>query len=428
MEEEKNEIGSPAAESPELPAADAAAGTVKKKKRTKFHEFTAENDMKYRAPLNYQHFQMLGWFCMVITTVVAVITIGGKIHPAVTQKYGKIADILSYVAALSLPFLLIANFSKILSNKEGYMKQLLRNGGAALAIFVVTILMGNRYFVGTIQQIVVQKDEVVPMLTKMFQGFKQEGFLAFNLFIDLFLCTLTMYFLNARPKRVFTGKKIIILRLFALLPIAYEIGCFVLKVQAARGKIMLPLWSFPLLTVKPPMTFAFFVYIALLVRIREYRYCRHGKTHEEYQAFMSTKRNSFHLSVHFSIGMIIFAAIDAILLLVLTILQASSVVPGTVEVTEEIADAALAEGLRVAVAVGLGGSISLAFVAPLMLLYSYNSEPKNKMISMLIPVVGIVLMVIVVLEAGRKGVGMFMAGRQIDLDAIRDALKQLVAQ
>ena len=123
-----------------------------------------------------------------------------------------------------------------------------------------------------------------------------------------------------------------------------------------------------------------------------------------------------------------FAAIDAILLLVLTILQASSVVPGTVEVTEEIADAALAEGLRVAVAVGLGGSISLAFVAPLMLLYSYNSEPKNKMISMLIPVVGIVLMVIVVLEAGRKGVGMFMAGRQIDLDAIRDALKQLVAQ
>ena len=148
----------------------------------------------------------------------------------------------------------------------------------------------------------------------------------------------------------------------------------------------------------------------------------------EIQAFMSTKRNSFHLSVHFSIGMIIFAAIDAILLLVLTILQASSVVPGTVEVTEEIADAALAEGLRVAVAVGLGGSISLAFVAPLMLLYSYNSEPKNKMISMLIPVVGIVLMVIVVLEAGRKGVGMFMAGRQIDLDAIRDALKQLVAQ
>ena len=59
---------------------------------------------------------------------------------------------------------------------------------------------------------------------------------------------------------------------------------------------------------------------------------------------------------------------------------------------------------------------------------TYNSEPKNKMISMLIPVVGIVLMVIVVLEAGRKGVGMFMAGRQIDLDAIRDALKQLVAQ
>ena len=399
---------------------------VKKKKRMKLHEYTAENDMKYKGPLNYQHFQIFGWLCMVVSVVVLMINIGGKIHPGVTERYGKLGDVLSYVGALSLPFLLMANFSKILANKEGYKKQLLRNGGAALVIFFVTIVMGSRYIIGTFQQFVVQKDEVVPMLTDLFRSSRQEGFLAFNLFIDLFLCTLTMYFLNARPKRVFTGKKIIILRLFALLPIAYEVVCFVLKIQAARGKITLPLWCFPLLTVKPPMTFAFFVFIALLVRIREYRYCKHGRTHEEYLEFMKTNRNSFHLSVHLCFSMIAFAVIDGILLLFMSLMQASTVVPATAELTEEVANAALAEGLRVAVAVGLGGSISLAIVAPLMLLYSYNSEPKNKMISMVIPAVGIVLMVLVVLESVRKGAGMFMAGRQIDLEKIRQTLQEIL--
>ena len=46
---------------------------MEKKKRRKFHEFTAENDIRYRAPLNYQHFQLLGWICVV--AAVAAITV-----------------------------------------------------------------------------------------------------------------------------------------------------------------------------------------------------------------------------------------------------------------------------------------------------------------------------------------------------------------
>jgi len=410
--------------------AEINAEISKNKKRKKLHEYTAENDMNYRGPLNYQSFQVLGWLCMVAATMVLVINIGGRINPGVTDAYGKIANILSYVAELSLPFLLIANFSRILSNSEGYKKQLIRNGGAAAAIFIVTVVMGNRYLIGTIQQMVVQKDQVVPMLTVLFQGFKQEGFLAFNLFIDLFMCTLTMYFLNARPKRVFTGKKVIILRLCTILPIAYEVACLILKIQSARGKIMLPLWSFPLLTVKPPMTFAFFVFIALLVKFREFRYCRHGRTHEEYLAFMKTNRNSFHLSVHLCISMIAFAAIDLILFIMLVIAHASTVLPATAEgLTAEAAiaieSAALDQGAMVAQAVGIGGAISMAMVAPLMLLYSYNKEPKHKIISLLAPAVGIILMILVVLEAVRKGTGMFMAGREIDLDAIKNGITSI---
>ncbi len=52
---------------------------------------------------------------------------------------------------------------------------------------------------------------------------------------------------------------------------------------------------------------------------------------------------------------------------------------------------------RASLAVGFGNAIPLFFAVPVVLLYSYTRIPKNRKISMLIPVVGIVLMVIVIL-------------------------------
>ena len=412
-------------------SANVKAG--RKKTRAKFHEYTQENDIQYRGPLNYQSFQLFGWICIILSVVAALISIGESISPDISKQFGQLGNILSWVASLSLPFLLMANFSKILANKEGYKKQLLRNGGAALAIFIVTIVMGNRYFVGTVKQIVKPEEEIVPLLESVVRGARPEGFLTFNLFIDLFMCTLSMYFLNARPKRVFTGKRLIILRLFVILPIAYELICFVLKVQTARGKITLPMWSFPLLTMKPPMTFAFFVFIAFLVKFREYRYCKHGRTHEEYMEFMKTNRNSFQMSVHLCLSMIAFAVIDLILFFLLVYGHAATVLPAdavavTGDTLTEAQTAALNQGYLVAKAVGIGGSIMLAAVAPLMLLYSYTSEPKNKLISMLIPAAGILLIVLIVLETIRLGAGLIVGGNKIDLVEIRQWIKQLSAQ
>ncbi len=396
---------------------------TRKRRRKRLYEHTVEEDMTYRGPINYQGFQMIGWACIVASVVVLIINIGGHVDAGVTAKYGKVAHILDYFAELSLPFLLMANFSKVLNNADGYKKQLLKNGGAALAIFFVTIVLGNRYLVGTVQQMVVQKDQVVDMITVLFRGFNQDGFMAFNLFVDLFLCTLTMYFLNARPKRFFTGKKLILLRLMSILPIGYELLCLWLKIQATRGVIMLDLWTFPLLTVKPPMTFAFFVYMAFLISARGHRFCKHGRTYEEYQEFMLTNRNSFHLSVHLCISMVVFAAIDLVMMLVITYLQAHTIVPAGADAT--VVNAALDEGVRVATSVGIGQSITLAVVAPLMLLYSYNAQPKRKIISTLIPCVAIVIIFLIFMEAIRMAVGMYMSGREIDLDVIKETLSSL---
>ena len=290
------------------------------------------------------------------------------------------------------------------------------NGGAALGVFVVTIFIGSRYFIGILQKILVPTDRVVPMVTEIIRAFVPGGFLAFNMFVDLFLCTLMMYFLNARPKRVFVGKKILILRFMVLLPIAYEVVCFILKLRAIKYEITLPLWSFPLLTMKPPVMILLFIVMAFVVKIREYRYCKHGNTHEDYQAFMQTNRNSFHLSVRLCILMVIFAVVDLALLILLTYLNANSF--GAVNAAGEMAQETSDTFVNLSLAVGIGKSWPIGLLAPFMLLFSYNKEPKKKIISLIFPVIAVVLCVFIVLEATRMGVGMIMDGKQIDVDKL----------
>ena len=390
---------------------------MEKKKRVKFHEFTAENDIKYKAPLNYQHFQILGWACIVAAVAAGVISLGGKVAgEGVIRQYGKIGSVLSFISQFSLPLLLMASFARLLNNTDNCRKLLMINGGAALGIFVVTIFIGSRYFIGILQKILVPTDQVVPMVTEIIRAFVPGGFLAFNMFVDLFLCTLMMYFLNARPKRVFVGKKVLILRFMVILPIAYEAVCFWLKLQAIKGQVTLPLWSFPLLTMKPPVMILLFIVMAFVVKIREYRYCKHGNTHEDYQAFMQTNRNSFHLSIRLCILMVIFAVVDLALLILLTYLNANSA--GAVNAAGEMTQEASDTFVNLSLAVGIGKSWPIGLLAPFMLLFSYNKEPKKKIISMILPAIAIVLCIFIVLEATRMGIGMIMDGKQIDVNKL----------
>jgi len=390
---------------------------MEKKKRMKFHEFTTENDIKYRAPLNYQHFQILGWACIVAAVAAGIISLGGKVAgEGVIKQYGTLGSVLSFISQFSLPLLLMASFARILNNTDNIKKLLIINGGAAAGIFIVTTFIGSRYFIGILQKILIPTDQVVPMVTEIIRAFVPGGFLAFNMFVDLFLCTLMMYFLNARPKRVFTGKKILILRCMVILPIAYEAVCFWLKLQAIKYQITLPLWSFPLLTMKPPIMILLFIVMAFVVKIREYRYCKHGNTHEDYQAFMQTNRNSFHLSIRLCILMIIFAVVDLALLVLLTYLNANAF--GAVNASGEIAQETSDTFVSLSLAVGIGKSWPIGLLAPFMLLFSYNREPKNKKISLILPAVAIVLCIFIVLEATRMGVGMIMDGKQIDVNKL----------
>lgn len=375
-------------------------GSAMSRKRRKLHEISINEDIRYRGPLSYQHFQMLGWLCIVLSVVLAMLKLGGKLDEGLMKGTAGLQNVLVYVTSLSLPFLLIANFSKILNNAEGYKKQLIRNGAAALAIFAVSAGFFSRYVIGATGKLVTDPEDILPVMTELFRATNQSGFVAFNLFIDLFLCTLFMYFLNARPKRVLTGKKVLILRVLALLPLAWEVTSWIIKWKSAQGSITLPFWVFPLLTVKPPVTFAVFVLLAIHMKTRELRFRRHGRSHEEYLAFLQTKRNSMHFSIYLAVALVLAALVDFIILIILMGHQA-----GSIETLTNDVETRFMEFSRAAIAVGFGESIPLLFVAPVMLLYSYTRVPKNKMISTLIPAVGIVLIMLVILEGVYQGLG-----------------------
>ena len=363
------------------------------KKRVRFHEHGLHDDIRYSGPLSFQSFQILGWLCIVLTVVLTLMKIGMRLNPNETQKLATVRTVIEYFADLSLPFLLIANFARILNNSEGYRKQLLRNAGAMAAIAVVFLIFFSRYVIGTVGLLLENPADAHPLVMDSFYHVNKKGFFAFNIFVDLLLCTLVMYCLNARPKKVFTGKKVLFLRFLAVLPIAYEAGSILLKALSAAGKVRIPVWAFPLLTVKPPMTFAVFVLLAIFVKMREIRYCRHGKTHEDYQAFLKTNRNAWNFSVYSAVILLIAGIIDLFILSFLLYGQAGS---------EEGVNAILASETAfknsIGIAVGFGNSIILIFFAPIILLFNYTKIPKNKTVSMLVPVIGIGLIILIVIQ------------------------------
>ena len=129
-----------------------------------------------------------------------------------------------------------------------------------------------------------------------------------------------------------------------------------------------------------------------------------------------------HFSVYLAVVLVIAAALDFVMMIVMTFLAAPNV--------EAIANAETEEMMRfvqVALDVGFGGSVMLIVVAPIMLLYSYTRIPKNKMISTLIPVAGIVLIILIVIEGIYQMLG-YLPIQKINLLQTMELLQQMAVQ
>ncbi|MBQ7645137.1 MAG: hypothetical protein IJS84_08950 [Spirochaetales bacterium] len=367
-----------------------------KTKRKKLHEFTAADDIRYLGPISYREFRIVGWLCIIFAQVVILMNFAGKINADFALKIAGRRSVLTFVSNLSLPLLLFSNFAIILSNKNGYKKQLISYGGLVVGIFLLYVLFFHHFILGTYAGLIRNPAAAKESMTEIIRSAtKGKGFFAFNIFIDLFLCTSVMYFLNHEPKRVFIGKKRIIFRLFAILPIAYEALSIYLKWLSTGNEIRLPFIIYPLLTVKPPMTFVTFIILALFVKKREKRFCRNGRSLEEYQEFLNTRRNSLNFSAFAAIILVVMGLIDLFITIIFPAIRFG--IQNTAEIATASAEAIqirLVSDLTRMMDIGFGDSVSLILLAPFMLLFSYNRTRKHPEYDFAIPIAAVVLIVL----------------------------------
>ena len=359
-------------------------------RRKKLSEVSLEHDIRYRGPLSYRHLRMFGWLCIVIAQVSLLLTLGGNISDQLQEQTMTLQTVLSVVASMSVPFLLLANYALILDTSDGYKRQFTIHIAATALIVVLSLFILNRYAVGTVAVLTGSRQTAIEQINLAVHSTKS-GSVSFNLFIDLLLCTLFMYCLNARPKRFFQGKKIRILRAMADLPVLYEAASIALRILAAQDKIVLDYNIFPFLTTKPPMMFLVFLVLAFFIKYRERSFCKNGRTHAEYDLFLKTRRNSLQFSVFTAIVFAVAGVLDSMILgFLANALLAHQSANG--DLIFKMLD------------LGIGGAGILLPMAPVVLLFSYTRTHKNQLMDYLIPVMGVLLSIFVYLEGAYQAV------------------------
>ena len=362
-------------------------------KRLPRREVVARQDIRYRGPLSYRHMMMLGWLCVFFAQVGLVLSTVGKAEPSIAEAGAGLITFGNYAGSLFMPFLLLANFSRILSSKQQFKKLLLTYGGLAVAMGFALPLVYEHYVKGVAATAAQFSPEFEGQLLALFQDnvFKN-GYLAYNLFIDLFLCTLFMFFLTYHFKRPVRRGWVISFRLLAILPVLYELTCIVLKTLCKNGNITLPMYASCFLTTKPPMMFAAFVALALFIKKRERVFLKNGRTYEEYGHFLETNANSLHFSVHACVTFIVAAVVDVVIFIVFSLLMTAGDLAAAGEQVienEEMVSSMTMRVMYVVQAAGFGESTMLFFVAPFVLLFSYTRKHQDTKMDLLIPVIGI---------------------------------------
>ena len=361
------------------------------KKSKKVRSALEGNDIRYRGPLSYRHLRIIAWVLMAVSICGSILGFVLGVFPGAPEYAFAAETIMSIVGGLSLPLFLLANFSLILHARNGYKRLLASYGFFSIVLILLFLLIYDHYFNGIVRLII--GDQAVAQAfvdTTMVMIFK-DGFMAFNVFIDLFVFTLLSFFLLYNPRRFFKGKKHIIFRMMALLPVLYEIASFVLKYLAVTGRAVIPVHIWPLLTTKPPIVFIVFVVLALHFKSRERSFRKSGFTYHEYKEYMNTNRNSLNFSVFAAVSFVIAGIVDLMLFVVLPLIFMAG-----------FADLAYLDEfnrfIQTTQSMGLGEGVYFFILAPFVLLFSYTKSYKNKTMDIFIPIGGIIFIVLAVLE------------------------------
>lgn len=364
-----------------------------KKKRKilgrKIYLHSEENDIKYQGPISYRYMKILAWLFLGLAQLAIIFRIGAKLITEQEPLYTQLASIFNLFSTLPLIYFLLSNIAIILQSRFNAKKRLLIYGLGSIGIYI-----GINFLVFNFGATLFMKagDSFLDAMDSAYSTLQMMGFQAYsiNVFIDLFLFTLVFFFLSYIPKNHFKGKNLIYFRLFAILPILYEVVALVFKSLDAALILTIPFYVKTIFPTKPPLLFIAVMILALFMKLRERRFLKHGRTLEEYDAFLLSRRNSLQFSL---ITMIVLFATFAV-----DFITTSIVVGNMSSASPEDITMGSYQMLSILNSMGLGNCFGILFALPILPLFSYTKTHKNTEIDKFIPIGGIVYVFILIVE------------------------------
>ena len=394
-----------------------------KTKRIKLKDRTLENDIKYGGYLSYRHIRIIGWLCLIIAQISLVLQLEAKLAPDTAKTIDNVNQVLSIIADLPVPLFLLANFSTIVQNRGNYKALFKKFGIMAAGMYVLANVLIFYYGFRTLRAFdeTINFGNALRIFGELLPALGKTGYVL-NIFIDMLLVVLMFFFMNYTPKcKAFEGKRIILFRLLVLLPIAYEVVAIFVKYSISMSKFTIPSPVFFLLPSKPPLIFAAFVVIVFCLKIAQVLYIRRHHSLERYEEYVLTKAHSVKVSLAMAIVFVIFAFIDAALVVGLFYKVAIECAPAYADQDPEVVSLMILDRLNVYLSIGIGGATGLILVAPLVLLYSYTKKHNNPKIDTLIPIAGIALLVFTIAEGMFEVITLNMP---LFVQKIRDAVEK----
>ena len=167
------------------------------------YERNLSNDIGYRGPLSYRYLMILGWLCLSFKIMNIFLSFGEKMNLEQPDWMEILGNVARFMGDLALPLFLMANFAIILDNKRTYKHQLIKFGGLSLLVIALFIFIKEHYIDGLVIAIVRDEAMAKELVEWLLYMISITGVMVFNLFIDLFMCTLFMFFLNYVPEKHF---------------------------------------------------------------------------------------------------------------------------------------------------------------------------------------------------------------------------------
>ena len=289
--------------------------------------------------------------------------------------------LFSVLSSLSLPLFVIASFGLVMSGSRPYKNILLLYGVAFISVGIGVNIFYYRYVNGLFQHLGFPDYAV-----EFVNNFLNER-VEVNVFADLFMFALLHYFINYQPTKYFQGRNIKVFRLGSIIPIAYVLTSYILKIVVGVGKINMSFFLYPFLTTKSPLVFALFVAASLWIKNREKIFTTLGFTKSEYNDFIQTRRSSLSFSAHLSILIVVFFLVELFGAFIFAIIY--MIIKGT----------DFDNFGTILNAFGFGQVGSLLLAIPIIFLYSYTRTEKNNTIDIFVPIGGISLIVLIYIES-----------------------------